>query len=409
VGSRRPGGGQRNTREVVNTEWIAYVGPFRFPWGQPGSRRVYGNARALAAAGHRVIVCSGENGPPVPELIEAGESDQVWHAGLGELHRGDASVATKALNLLVAQGAKTVRWLEGQAVKPSHVIAYGGYAAFMGRLIPWCRRNRIPIVADVVEWYEAAHLPGGRFGPFALSTEIAMRWQYPQCDGVIAISTFLENYYLKRGSRVIRVPPTLDVGNRSAPRAASSCDRLNLVYAGTPGRKDLLVNILRGINAVDPAGRSVSLRVLGISHEQVRRLMQPGEAVAAGVSVIGRVPQPDVAREYESADFSVLLRPPLRYATAGFPTKLVESCAAGVPAILNATSDIGGYVRDGVEALHCADHTPEAFAVAVRRALGLTPAERSAMGVAARSAAERCFDFRNYSGELSSFLAHLGA
>jgi glycosyltransferase involved in cell wall biosynthesis len=119
------------------------------------------------------------------------------------------------------------------------------------------------------------------------------------------------------------------------------------------------------------------------------------------------VPQPEVARAYLGSDLSVLLREPLRFAQAGFPTKVPESLAAGVPVICNTTSDIGMYVRDGVEGFLCADHTAASFAATLRRVIAEWPSRYSEMRSAARGAAERFFDYRQYSATLSTFLKEI--
>ncbi|BDG03440.1 glycosyltransferase family 4 protein [Anaeromyxobacter oryzae] len=391
--------------KVTRPGWIAYVGPFMFPWGQASSRRVYGVAQSLARAGHRVVVGSGEQHPRVPALLEQENGGQLVHVGLGELHGTDASVIAKAIRLLVSQGARAVRWLEAQPITPSHVIVYGGYAPFMARIMPWCRRRGVPVIADVVEWYEPSHLPGGRWGAFNASTNIALRWQYPRCDGVIAISAFLERYYAARGVPVIRVPPTLDVSRFAAAdeQRTSKCPGIDLVYAGTPGKKDLLPNVIAAVRRL--SSRQVRLRVLGVSHEQVVRLVGKREGLSDEISIVGRVPQQEIARAYQDADFSVLARAPLRYAEAGFPTKVTESLAAGVPVICNATGDLAEYIRDGHEGLLCADHSPEALASGFERALSLSVADRFQMRTSARLAAERSFDYRRYSDLLADFLA----
>jgi glycosyltransferase involved in cell wall biosynthesis len=125
------------------------------------------------------------------------------------------------------------------------------------------------------------------------------------------------------------------------------------------------------------------------------------------VRVLGRIPQERVRDAYLAADFSVLLREPVRYAHAGFPTKVPESLAAGVPVICNLTSDLGEHVHDGVEGLVCEGPSPSAFAAALRRAIDLPPTRRAAMRRAARAEAERSFDYRVYIDALARFFAEV--
>ena len=385
--------------------WIAYVGPFLFPWGQPGSRRVCGIARSFADAGYDVIVGSGGAELSLPALLDEGEAlGSITYLGLGEVSLQRLSLVDKLLQLM-HWGARTVAWLDSQSNKPSYIVVYGGNAQYMFRLLPWCRRNNVPLIVDVVEWYDASHMTGGFFGPSHISAKIAMHYYYPKCDGIIAISSYLAEYYSQRGCTVITVPPTLDIKNHRLIFHDESVDqsRLTLVYAGTPGKKDLLANIICGIAQIDPNGERVQLLVMGPSLEQVKQLLH-GSNPPAFVQVLGRIPQTEVAENIRQSDFSILLREPLRFAQAGFPTKFVESMANGTPVMANLTSDLGRYLHDGVEGLVCRDHSASAFAETLQRALLLTAKQRQEMRYAAHKQAENSFDFRNYIDSLSDFL-----
>lgn len=393
---------------MIKDTWVAYVGPFLFPWGQAGSRRVYGIAKSLVESGVKVIVAGGSHEPAALAALEDGavSGGSLWHIGLGELPRPGSSYPVKVWKLFVDSGARTVKWLSAMPTKPTHLVVYGQSAPFMLRVFRWCRRNDVKIIVDIVEWYDPSQMKGGRFGPFYISAKLAMHFFFPRCDGIIAISSLLAEHYSAKMCKVIRIPPTLDVqrvalvpqGQRkSRPR------RLELVYAGTPGKKDLLRSIALGIAEVDPHGTHVHLVVLGPSQEEVGEILGGSEAPAF-MDVLGMVPQIDVAEVLASADFSVLLRAPLRFAQAGFPTKFVESMASGTPVIGNLTSDLGKYFHDGVEGLVCKDHSPNAFADTLRRALSLSSAELNAMKVAARNRAINSFDFRVYSRALRNFI-----
>jgi glycosyltransferase involved in cell wall biosynthesis len=386
--------------------WVAYVGPFLFPWGQPGSRRVCGIARSLADAGYDVVVASGGSEPTQPTNLDEGEAPgSIVYLGLGEIPPPGATLVNKSLQLFIYWGVKTVEWLESQPDQPSHIVLYGGSAQYMFRLLPWCRRNNVPLIIDVVEWYDASHMTGGFFGPFHISAKIALNYYYPKCDGIIAISSYLAEHYRKLGCKVVIVPPSLDVKNLRLSLHDDNADetQLTLVYAGTPGMKDLLTNVIRGIAQIDAYGERVRLQVIGPTLEQVKQLLN-GSEPPAFVQILGRIPQTEVAKIIQQSDFSVLLREPLRFAKAGFPTKFVESMTNGTPVMANLTSDLGRYLHDSVDGLVCRDYSASAFAETLQRALALTPLQRQEMRVAARKQAESSFDFRNYTDSLSSFL-----
>lgn len=107
--------------------WIAYVGPFPFPSGMAGSRRMLGVALSFADAGIRVVVGSGEPSPrQITPLDKVEPSASVGYIGLDESPAKGASVMQKAVRVFWSWGTRTVAWLDAQPAKPDCVVVYGG-------------------------------------------------------------------------------------------------------------------------------------------------------------------------------------------------------------------------------------------------------------------------------------------
>lgn len=393
---------------MSNNDWIAYVGPFPFPWGQAASRRMVGIARSLAESGYSVMVAGGGEGPLVEQDLNEGEpKGSIRYIGVGESPTSKMSSLEKIWRIFFDWGRRTVQWLDHQPSKPTHVVVYGGSAQYMLRLLPWCRRHGIPLIADVVEWYDPRQMKGGRFGPFFLSAQFALRYLYPKCDGVIAISSLLENRYRSLGCKVVRVPPSLDLqAKRGHIELKNPEDPLVLVYAGTPGKKDLLLHVLEAVETVDPTGARLKLKVLGPTIEQLKADYGRSN-FAPSIQILGHINQEEIAGHIRSAHFTVLLRRPALFTNAGFPTKFVESLANGTPVIANLTSDLGLYMRDGVEGLVCADYSVHGLSLAIERALSLSGLQLDKMRQAAIDQAEQSFDFRVHSKSLHSFISSI--
>ncbi|MBM0225048.1 glycosyl transferase family 1 [Micromonospora sicca] len=386
-------------------EWIACVGPFLFPWGEPGSRRVFGLVGSLAAAGQHVVVASGDPEPRTPTVLPGVEGPgSVSHVGLGEAPAAGAGLIDASVRMLITWGRRTVRWLDEQPTRPSHVLVHGGQAQYAFHLRRWCERHRVPLVIDVVDWYNGRCVRGGTFGPLHVSMKLALQYHYPRCDGVVAISTWLATYYAARVGAVVRVPPTLDV--RNLPLTAPGTQRgsgLTLVYAGNPGRnnKDLLADVVAAVERAHSVEAPVELRVLGPSVDEVRAMV--GGRLPDNVRAMGRLAQREVPLALQRADFSVLLRRPERASNAGFSTKFCESLANGVPVLANLTSDMGQYLHHRVEGLVCPDDSVASLTEVIRRAAGLSDGERALMRVAARERALKSFDYRAYAATLGAF------
>ena len=391
---------------------IIYTGSFRFPDGDAGAARVLGIGKSLRAAGHEVIFAGWEERGRHQDL----EKNGYIYQGFFYIPQGDLSSTSvtplKRLLRFIQYGQNTLRWIETQDLQGlKAIIVYNGGSWFINRLIILCRRRGIRLIVDCTEWYASQSLPGGKFGVPFLDNELRMRHFNVTANRVIAISSYLERYYLQRGCNVLRVPPLVDLQDEKWQvnyRLPADGDILQIVYAGTPGKKDLLGNALRGLNTLREEGLSVKLHLVGPSREEVSECLGSDapilDMMADMIVLHGRVPQSDVPHILATADYSVLLRPLERYAQAGFPTKLVESLAAGVPVIANPTSDIAEFVRDGIEGILLTDHSPEAFVAGVKRVLTLPLAQKEAMRINAKLRAETSFDFRVFVEELGNLI-----
>lgn len=370
--------------------FVVYVGPFAFPDGGAAARRILGNALSLVEAGYQVLILSGQQA--ADDAIHP-FSEGVFVASTSER---DAEELPEVLRLAryALMGSKSRRWLERLEARPAAVILYSGYTPYLLQLKGWRRRARTPLIFDAVEWYTASSPLRFLVSPYLWQTELAMRVLTRRLDGVIAISRFLEDWYDKAGLPVARIPPTLDVAGL-APGPGGGGGRLSLIYAGTPGKaKDQLDEIVAAVRAVDPEGRRLVLEVYGPTASEVLRLPSMRGQTSAAVVAHGPVSHAEAMEAVGRADFSILTRRPDRVSTAGFPTKVVESLAAGTPVIANLTGDLGEHLVDGENSLICGDYRAEAVAAALERALASTAAERARMRAAARRTAEAGFDHR---------------
>lgn len=380
--------------------WVAYVGPFDFPWGSASARRVYGVVRSIVGTGRSVVVVSSRSPDRPVRCLEKLPEGEILVAGVDERPHGGR--LRRGTSWLAGMGRRTSEWLNNCPTKPSHVIIYGGSLSYLLHVGRWAKVNQIPCVVDIVEWYDPAHLPGGRLGPVALGEALARRLR-GRTDGAIVISEFLRRYYGARVPVCVVVPPTIVKANDGQVETVPPAQPLRLVYAGTPGRKDLLGPVIGAVGDVDPNGDRIRFDILGPTEGVARALLPAGQGMPPSVRCHGAIPQSEVARRVTEAHFSVLLRPDTRTSHAGFPTKFVESVAAGVPVIANLTSDLGRYLGDGRNGLVVQGETRAEVGTTLARALELGPDELMAMRARARDTAA-LFDHQRYVNELGVLL-----
>ena len=378
--------------------WVAYVGPFPYPGGAAASRRVLGVAESLSLAGFDVVIASGAGDSPQDAGKLVGQGERIAWCHLPERVAEHWPRPLRRFRYAL-MGGRTVEWLASQPTLPAAVILYSGYTPYLQRLLPWCRRNRVRLLFDSVEWYEPEHRSGYLTSPYQWNIEWAMRRLIPKTDGVIAISRYLADYYRGRGLPVTIVPPTTSaiVAGDWQPDAT-----LRLCYAGSPGsHKDDLGTVLQAVARLAEAGASVRLDVAGPEPVHVAALL--GLDSCTGIPWLhahGMLPQAAVAQLVGKADFTVLVREDRRQSNAGFPTKFVESFASGTPVIANLTSDLGQHLRDGETGLVCESNGVDNLAATLRRALALDVDAKRRMRTACLAHAEAAFHPRAYSAAL---------
>lgn len=265
------------------------------------------------------------------------------------------------------------------------------------------------LVHDSVEWYSPEEFPGGeknlsyRNKEYTNLVAVGKGWR------VIAISKFLEEHFKKRCDRVIRVPVIVDIYSITPSYIASNKKNV-FVYAGAPGKKDYLATIIKAFSMLSQGIRNqVELHIVGVNKEQLVSLCKVEKQLLDDLEDVvvahGRVPHNDAVVYVKNANYTILIRDEtLRYAKAGFPTKVVESMAYGTPVLCNLSSDLQDYLIDQNNSVIARGHEPEDVYQAILSAIRIDVDVYKKMRENARRTAEKFFDYRNYIGAFSQLL-----
>ncbi len=390
---------------------IIYTGGFRFPEGDAGAARVLGVGMALREIGYSVLYAGAEAAGRPEDL--AGDGG-YYFKGFRYFSQNEnrTTKLNPAMRLLryFQVARNTVRWLETLDASQIHaVILYNGYSSHHWRLKRYCARHRLPLISDVTEWYDPGQCVGGRYGIVRWDVEMTLRHWAPSVDGVIAITRFLETHLSRPGHQMLRLPPLIDIRDAKwccqEPRPGGG---LRLGFAGHAGNKDYLRNAIRALGMLGEKGKDIQIVIVGPPREELARDLGEDagllDKLAKQLEFTGRLPHPQALRRVGECDFSLMLRPDKTYANAGFPTKMVESFACGVPLLGNVTGDIGLYARDGQEAVLVRDFSPEACLAGLERALQTSPEQRAQMKRMARAVAEQHFDYRAHLDGIREFI-----
>jgi glycosyltransferase involved in cell wall biosynthesis len=234
---------------------------------------------------------------------------------------------------------------EIESANPDYVVLYNFPAIASLKIIKYCHKHGIQVIHDVTEW-ESEQQWNARALIRRLDILFRMRYCIKKCDGVIAISRYLFDYY-RKFVHTILVPPTIDLKDEKWERKRSLTvgSPIRLVYAGTAGvgQKDRLDLIIREVSK----SSQIQLDIIGMTKEQYESSFGQLPKPSTNIAFHGRVPHKVALEAVKNADFQFLIRDDNLKNNAGFPTKLVESMACGTPLIATLTSNIGDYIKDG--------------------------------------------------------------
>lgn len=257
------------------------------------------------------------------------------------------------------------------------------------------------IVHDSVEWYSPEEFAEGSRNRSYLNKEYTNTKAIGKGWRVIAISKYLQAHFQSRCDRVVRMPVIMDI--ISIPAKIDVCnDKTVFVYAGGPGKKDYLATMIQAFSLLSKEKRNqAKLHIVGVSREQL--ISQCGvdqhlvDDLRDMLEVHGRVSHDEAVAFVQNANYTILIRDEtLRYAKAGFPTKVVESMACGTPVLCNLSSDLRDYLTDKENAIIASGHKPEDVHQAILSAMMVDTKEYRQMRVNARVTAEKFFDYGSY-------------
>jgi glycosyltransferase involved in cell wall biosynthesis len=388
---------------------LLYIGNFAFPYGEAYSTRAYYFCRIFESLGWNVFVVGlGEN------RAEDKTSDGYLFEGINynNIKRPVRKLSSRLYNFY--NKSNEIREIVNKILKEDKyqaIFVAVGFHKFIKPLLQISKHENIPIFVDAVEWFEATQLPLGKLGPFYWDMIKGIKKDYIKTGNIICISSFFQNYYTMKGSNTVRIPIILDTQDeRWNIENFKPNKNLVLAYAGSPGKKDLLSNIIEGIY-INEYYNKIELRLYGISKLKFIKMLGKKAYVLNKledcIKFYECIPHTLVGKELQKADFTVLIRHNKRYANAGFPTKVAESLTAGVPIITNLTSDLHLYIKDGQEGIITENSTPQAFCDALNRALKLDVKKLKLMRQTARETALKSFDYRLFVPEIKVFLDNI--
>ncbi len=345
---------------------ILYIGGFELPDRNAAAHRVINNARIFRELGYDVVFCGVDK-----ELSEnCKERQDVF--GFDSFPVAYPISAKKwVLQMLDIEHYVSV--LE-KYPSVTHIVCYNLHAVPLKNILSYAKKKNIKVISDCTEWYENKF----SLNPIRLvkwaDTFMSMRVLQKKCDGIIAISKFLKNYYGKHIKKIIVVPPLVDITEEKwHQEPEKKTNKISFVYSGQPGdTKDKIGQI---VDCFLKTGNILNcvFRVVGIKEEEFYNsypeMKSKENEIRQFVEFFGRVPHKQSIKELFNADYCIFIRDRSRKNMAGFPTKFVECFTSGISIIANNISDIENYFPDDEHSILIENNTSEEICEALNKAL----------------------------------------
>lgn len=371
---------------------ILYIGGFCMPDGNAAAQRVLGMAKLMRECGYEARFSGLTR--KIKKGTENGEIDGFTFVN----HAYPAS----ALNWFKYLTGRDSAIADIKDYNPDIVVLYNHPALAIEHIASFCKHHDIKVLADVTEWYEADGNPVFRVIK-GYDSNRRMHKSHLKLDGLICISSYLTEFYSSKGAKTIEIPPLVDVKQEKWHQTKDpDSEEIRIIYAGSPGSaKDRLDIIIAALDKIIPTLNSkVRFDVIGLSAEQyAAKYNDNGQREY--VVFNGRKPHMEVIHKLINADFQIFIRPDNLTNRAGFPTKFVETVTSRTLPITNLSSNLGQYLKDGINGFAIKGLDNESIIDSVSVPLKMSRNQINAMKQNINS---DLFDYRNYVASFQQFI-----
>lgn len=374
---------------------ILYLGGFCLPNKNAAAQRVLANAKIFRELGYDVTLVGLSHNSTTSFLFEGFQCVNLKYP----------SSFSSWIQMLCS-----IKQYERYIInnKTKIVVAYNHPSIALFRLYKYCKKHGVKLLSDCTEWYE----PHGKFFfniVKGLDVYERMNKIHPKLDGIITISRYLDDFYLKRGVKTLLLPPLVD--KREAKwiidKKVDNKEIIKLLYAGSPGgTKDRIDIVIESLAEIAKKGINFEFDIVGITKKQYENLYakELSPISSSFTKFHGRLPHEQVIQMLLRADFQIFLREENLVTKAGFPTKFVETISSGTIVLTNASSNLKDFMLEGENSYELDITNKESLVNTLTIPMSLSKIEITQKCQRINS---YTFDYRNYIEQTKHFIQSL--
>lgn len=291
-----------------------------------------------------------------------------------------------------------------------HVIFYSVNYFYIKEIYRYVCKTGANAAMCITEWFQPFQYRLGLLNPCYWLEAIGFRYGIPMAKKVIPISTFLENYFKKRGCDTLCLPIMMDTSEYMYQERRGYDGKTRFIYSGKPFHKDDMEMMLRTfVELSEEEKKQVEFHLTGLGEKGIKQLEKKyGNSLFQLKDVLyihEWMDYDELIKLYQKMDFLLIVRNENKVTLSNFPSKVPEMMNYG---IIPVVSDVGDYtslyLKDGEDSVIIKCHSLEACVSAIRRAMTMTKDERKRFGEKARETVKDHFDYRVWSQNIEVFM-----
>jgi len=243
--------------------------------------------------------------------------------------------------------------------------------------------------------------------------KVVEKFAYRTFDGIIVMTKSLQEYFKRITENNIPIElvlMTVEVERFEITNIKRNNEKYLAYIGDLTLEKDGLDIMIKSFGIVNKYYPEYRLKIAGstknVEDVQVLKKLVKELDLEEYVDFIGKLNRDSVPEFLNNAEILLLSRPYSDRAQGGFPTKLGEYLATGLPIVVTAVGEIPDYLSDGVNAYLAVPGSIESFSNKLLFALN-NPEHSKQIGLAGKEVAKQVFNYKVQSKIMADFLTNL--
>jgi glycosyltransferase involved in cell wall biosynthesis len=316
---------------------ILFITHQTYPTGMAGTKRIKLFAEFLALNNNvKVLVLNKKNG----DNLNKGIKDKVSFECIKFSYFQYFFYIKKIYKILKLNKKKNSKNI---------LFIYDGFGITNFWFAILARKLGFKIVVDIVEDYSMHHENSSLIQNIKCNiNNFLSKYTYLFCDGIVVISTRLKSKYLSMNiklEKIVLIPISAEnlmfnFNNQNIPK-----NNFIFLYSGSFGVKDGIKFLIEAFKLFSEEKNDVKLFLSGKINNVTLRMIKDDSKI----EYKGMINEKDYYQFLNKADILLMTRDNSEYANSGFPFKLGEYLATGIPVIATNISDIRLYLKDKID------------------------------------------------------------